>query len=495
MKISFFKTAIVALTLLISSWSVFAADDVLIPHITAPGQIPLATQTVFSASDSQLLPDNPSVSYAWDFGNDSQIRWGETVIHQFTQPGRYTVSLSIKQGAQKETVTKDIFVYAKQGVLISDDAEHVSSIFKQAGEKGLFLKIIPYYPSQTDLLAEEIFLKSLNEFAPYLTDADIVLIDTANGQAFQDLVRWWQGLSDESRFDPIEKTWVQISSGSLSRMMVRLHPQFTILQPKNILLTRLEAINPILEEPNIERAIRVLGERAIEYQILDDTRRIPRWKVFSQMIQFFVANGISQNVLYWLLAVPFLAFIVSFFRQFIGVSTLGVYAPVMIALSWMVMGLRFGALAFLVILIVNYVVRWLFTKIDLLYVPKVSMTLSVLSLSFFLVLAIGIAIDSSLNLSLTIFPMLMMSTLSEKFLSAQSDAGLKKALLATIETVIVAAVGYGLVQWGAVKDLIITSPEVVILPLIGIIWLGKFTGLRLSEYFKFRSLMTEDENE
>ena len=91
--------------------------------------------------------------------------------------------------------------------------------------------------------------------------------------------------------------------------------------------------------------------------------------------------------------------------------------------------------------------------------------------------------------------MLVMATLSEKFLSAQSMAGIRSALITAGETVVVALLGYTLVTWSWLEGTILSMPELIIVPILGIIWLGRFTGLRLTEYFKFRTLFQEETNE
>jgi len=217
--------------------------------------------------------------------------------------------------------------------------------------------------------------------------------------------------------------------------------------------------------------------------------------IFSRLTTYFASHGIPQNDIYLLLAVPFLAFVIAFFRQFVGISTFGVYAPLMLGLSFLVLGLAFGFLVFMMVLFISYLIRILFEKVDLLYIPKVSLLLSALALSFFLVLGLAVYFETSVNLTLAIFPMLVMATISEKFLSAQSEEGMKNALFATAETTLVSLVGYALVTWIWLKSLILSLPELVVLPILGNIWLGRFSGLRLSEYFKFRTLFRDDASE
>ena len=137
----------------------------------------------------------------------------------------------------------------------------------------------------------------------------------------------------------------------------------------------------------------------------------------------------------------------------------------------------------------------LFERVELLYIPRLSLLLSALALSFFLVLGLAVYFQTSLNLSLAIFPMLVMSTISEKFLSAQSEEGIKNAIVVAGETVVVSLIGYFLFDMPLFKDAILATPEYVVLPIVGNVLLGRFTGLRWAEYFKFRTLLSEDSQE
>ncbi|MBT7772475.1 hypothetical protein HN713_02150, partial [bacterium] len=137
----------------------------------------------------------------------------------------------------------------------------------------------------------------------------------------------------------------------------------------------------------------------------------------------------------------------------------------------------------------------LFNRVELLYVPRVSLLLSTLSLSFFLVLGLAVYFKSSVNLTLAVFPMLVMATISEKFLSAQSEDGIRSAAIVTGETVLVALLAFFFIEWSWMENAILSIPEFILAPIFGNIWLGKFTGLRLSEYFKFAALFREDNTE
>ena len=215
----------------------------------------------------------------------------------------------------------------------------------------------------------------------------------------------------------------------------------------------------------------------------------------SRFLQSLFDQGLSVEVAYLLLVVPFIAFLIAFLRQVVGVSTFGVYTPLMLSLTFLLLGIWFGLATLLVVLLASYLLRSFVNKMNLLYIPRASFMLSAIGLAFFIVIWFGLQYGSPVAITLAIFPMLMMSTIAERFLSAQSEEGFGEALSGVIQTIVVAVISYVVVIWPWLSHKIIGYPELIILPLAGDLLLGKFTGLRLIEYFRFRTLFRENVEE
>jgi hypothetical protein len=81
----------------------------------------------------------------------------------------------------------------------------------------------------------------------------------------------------------------------------------------------------------------------------------------------------------------------------------------------------------------------------------------------------------------------------EKFVIVQIEDGYKTALLLAFETLFLAAICYFFVQWEAFQILILNFPGLVVLIVVANIALGKWTGLRLSEYYRFRDVISHVE--
>lgn len=238
-----------------------------------------------------------------------------------------------------------------------------------------------------------------------------------------------------------------------------------------------------------ESGFHLSGGQRIEESVVHQNS--PLW-FFSYAIDYFFDSGVNPEIIFLILTVPFITFIVAFFRQVIGVNTFGIYTPMLISLFFLLLGIYFGMAVILLVISMSYLLRNVIGKINLLYIPRTSFLLSCTALSFLLVIWFSINFGSPVSIGIAIFPMLVISTISEKISSAQSEEGITAAFRGVVQTLVVAIVAYFFVIWPFISTLIIMYPEVAFIPLALNLLLGKFTGLRLVEYFRFRSLFRDN---
>jgi len=94
--------------------------------------------------------------------------------------------------------------------------------------------------------------------------------------------------------------------------------------------------------------------------------------------------------------------------------------------------------------------------------------------------------------SVSIFPILIMITLVEKFVAVQIEKGNKTAIILALETLVISVFGYYIASWQSLREFILAYPWIIILTLPINIFLGKWTGLRVTEYLRFRSILKKN---
>lgn len=211
-------------------------------------------------------------------------------------------------------------------------------------------------------------------------------------------------------------------------------------------------------------------------------------------IQFAIDKGVPETTAALLLLLPVVATLVAFFRQVIGIKAFGIYTPSIITFAFLAFdpnGLKYGIPIFFAVIFVGMVSRYLLRHLRILYLPRVAITLSLISFAMFAILIFGGYFQRTGLAAVSIFPLLIMITLSEKFVSVQIEKGTRAALILAGETLLISLIGYLLISWEAFVSFILSYPWIILLTVPFNILLGKWTGLRLSEYFRFARILSQ----
>lgn len=211
---------------------------------------------------------------------------------------------------------------------------------------------------------------------------------------------------------------------------------------------------------------------------------------FSPIIIFFLNQGIPFETVILLLMLPIIATFIAFLRQVVGIKAFGIYTPLIITFAFLATnGLKYGIFIFLAVILSGMLMRFMLKPFRLLYLPRVAIMLSVVALVILGTLFLGGNMRRTGLASVSIFPILIMITLVEKFVAVQIEKGNKTAVILTLETLLISVVGFYLASWGELIRLLASYPWVVLLAFPINFFLGRWTGLRLSEYLRFKDVL------
>jgi len=206
-------------------------------------------------------------------------------------------------------------------------------------------------------------------------------------------------------------------------------------------------------------------------------------------VNYLVNKGVPANNILLILMLPIIATIIAIARQVGGIKAFGIYAPSIIALSFIVTGLRFGLMFFLVLLAAGTVTRLIAKRFRLLYLPRIALVLTVVAFTILGVFLAAAQTDQTGLLTISIFPILIMTVMTEQFVAVQIEKGARTAIRLTIETLALSILGYYIVSWDTLKELVLGFPELILLTIVINVLIGRFAGLRISEYWRFRKVI------
>lgn len=210
----------------------------------------------------------------------------------------------------------------------------------------------------------------------------------------------------------------------------------------------------------------------------------------SPLLGFFAEQGVPLETILLLLMLPVIATFIAFLRQVVGIKAFGIYTPLIVTFSFLATnGVKYGIAIFLSVVIFGMLMRFALKPFRLLYLPRVAIMLTVVAIMILGILVLGGNIRRTGLAHVSIFPILIMITIVEKFIAVQIEKGDKTAIRLALETLIISILGYYLASWKVLLEFIASYPWAVLLTIPVNILLGKWTGLRLTEYFRFKDVI------
>lgn len=200
-----------------------------------------------------------------------------------------------------------------------------------------------------------------------------------------------------------------------------------------------------------------------------------------------------QNVYRILIMVPVGAFVVVVLRTLVGVTTFGTFMPVLIALAFRETELAIGILLFVSILAVGLGLRFALDRLHLLLVPRLTAVLILVVLSMLVMSVLSFQVGLDRGISVALFPIVILAMVIERMSVIWDELGAKEAIQQAVGSLFVAVGAYAVVRSELLGHLFFVFPELLLVLLALTLLAGRFTGYRLSEYWRFRSLLSDED--
>jgi len=199
----------------------------------------------------------------------------------------------------------------------------------------------------------------------------------------------------------------------------------------------------------------------------------------------------SQAVYHVLLVVPVGVLILVIMRNLIGVKTFGTFMPVLIALAFRETRLVSGIILFCLLVSAGLAMRFYLEQLRLLVVPRLAAVLIVVLHLMFLLDLLSYKFGLQPGLSVTLFPMVIMTMTIERLSVVWEERGPSEALKQGIGSLAVASLAYVAMNIDYLQHLFFVFPELILIVLAITILLGRYTGYRLLELKRFKALATQ----
>lgn len=207
-------------------------------------------------------------------------------------------------------------------------------------------------------------------------------------------------------------------------------------------------------------------------------------------VQYAVAVGVPANTIVLILLLPVLASIIAFIRLVIGLPSMEMLVPIILSVSLIATGLTAGTILIISILIASLTSRIILKQVRIMQLPKMALSLFLVSIMVFLSLVFSARMGILSVQYISIFPILVFILLSDKIVSLQLQRSLIETMNITILTVGIGLLGYAILQYNPLRDAVLLYPELILLLIPLNLLIGRYFGLRLTEYFRFQAIKT-----
>ncbi|HSX08542.1 MAG TPA: 7TM domain-containing protein [Candidatus Saccharimonadales bacterium] len=206
-------------------------------------------------------------------------------------------------------------------------------------------------------------------------------------------------------------------------------------------------------------------------------------------IQYAIRAGVPTNTIDLILLIPLLATIVVAFRYIVGLSGIGLLVPIALSITLLATGVTPGFIMLATIIVASLVSKFFLKRLPVMQMPKVA--LSMLMVSLFLLASLTVSsIFGIIDVrSLSIFPILLFILLSDRIVSLFLERDFIETVQTTVITLFLAILGFLLLTWQQLRLFTLIYPESILLLIPINIMIGRYFGLRMTEYIKFQPIL------
>lgn len=194
-----------------------------------------------------------------------------------------------------------------------------------------------------------------------------------------------------------------------------------------------------------------------------------------------------------LLLLPLGALITAAFRNMVGLQTFGTFTPALLALSFVFSDLVTGLVVFVLVIAVGLAIRAGLDRLKLMLVPRLGIVLT----AVVILLATAVSVLDFLGLTpsarAVIFPLVIMTMMVERFYICREEDGSPTAYRLLGGTLAVAACCLLVLRWRWLGEVVLRWPELELAVAAGLLFLGRYSGYRLMELFRFRDFAAGQE--
>ncbi len=232
-----------------------------------------------------------------------------------------------------------------------------------------------------------------------------------------------------------------------------------------------------------------LQKNGYEYLNINTTSQISEILFISKFINILSNKWFATSDIFLVILIPFLFTWLSFMKHLVGLSPVGSIIPIMLTLSLFQIWIIATLVLLGSIIILNLILSKITNKYTLLYTPKMSFIM-IINIIVAIILINSLIQYNLLEVNMTdITFIILFVIICERLITVVLSKEFWEYKYNLLNTVSFAAVGYLIFSFSFIQTTILAYPEIILLLVPVNFIVGRFTWLRITEYFRFREVI------
>ena len=283
-------------------------------------------------------------------------------------------------------------------------------------------------------------------------------------------------------------TWLQVHNGDVWQLFDPLTEQLIPNDQAFVIWTGFDQFVTVNDRAN-NIDVRVIltprNENLLEFFQLRKNES-KHWLI---NYSFFSLPLSIQNDFKILVAIPVGVLMLVLLRNLIGIKTFGTFLPILVALSFRETGLVAGIILFTIIVALGLLTRQMLDKLNLLMIPRVGSILIVVLIFMVTIAMLSFKLGVDIGLSITLFPMVILAIMIERMSILWDERGPFEVFKQAVGTILVAILGFWVMNNPEIQHILFVFPELLLIILGLTMVMGRYTGFKLTELFRFRAII------
>jgi hypothetical protein len=208
-------------------------------------------------------------------------------------------------------------------------------------------------------------------------------------------------------------------------------------------------------------------------------------------LSLFALPPAERRLVEILLLLPIAALIICIFRNLIGLTSFGTFAPALIGLAFHDLHSLPGILVFVTILLIGWLMRRVLDRYHLLQVPRVATMLTLIMIVLIGAVVAANVYGAPTTRYISLFPMIILCGMVERFWTLETEDGTIASFRTLFQTMLISTIIALVLSSTNLVRHMLRFPETLGLIMATQLLIGRYTGYRLMELLRFRDFLKE----